>query len=173
MDSSFNPPFHSVPLVLDHFAHPQLNKGGTDIPVEIPGYRSLLDLYAHPGSKLYVKVSGQYRIVPPTQGTRAEPSKRETPTNDVDTDEYPELKRIFLDLARIDPTRLVWGSDWPHTRFEGIDTIGWARTVVGWCRDLAREQAGQGAQADERARELVGIVFKTNAAELWLGRRVR
>jgi predicted TIM-barrel fold metal-dependent hydrolase len=145
--------------VIDHFAHPSLH--------EIPGYSSFLSLYRQPGSNVYVKISGQYRIVPPnTDGT-----------NDDSNPGMSALKEMFFELLQSDPTRLVWGSDWPHTRFEGIDTVGWARTVVGWCQEYAArsqgeadEQAVDEAEVKERARRLVETVFKTNADELWLGK---
>lgn len=169
--------FDRVPLVLDHFAHPDLpvedGPKPLDLKNDIPGYQSLLDLYSAPDSPLYIKISGWYRILPPGSSGRADD---------------PTLKRIFFDLAQIDPTRLVWGSDWPHTRFEGIDTVEWASVVVGWCEELAAlqqmedqeqrrmdcwdGQAGKSTErvVRERAGELVRMVFKGNADELWLGR---
>jgi hypothetical protein len=134
---------------------------------EIPGYSAFLSLYRQPGSNVYVKISGQYRIVPPnTDGT-----------NEDSDPGMSALKNMFFEVLRIDPTRLVWGSDWPHTRFEGIDTVGWARTVVGWCQEFAaRSQGVEGVQAvdeskvEKSAKRLVEMVFKTNADELWLGR---
>lgn len=158
-----------LPVVIDHFAHPSIPNPvpSRDSLHEIPGYSSFLSLYRQPGSNVYVKISGQYRIVPPnTDGT----------TDDNDPG-MSALKNVFFELLQIDPTRLVWGSDWPHTRFEGIDTVGWARTVVGWCHEFAaRSQGVEDVQAvdeeevKERARRLVEMVFKTNADELWLGR---
>lgn len=155
--------------MIDHFAHPSIPNSvpNSDSLHEIPGYSSFLSLYRQPGSNVYVKISGQYRIVPPkSDGTDNE--------NDLG---MSALKEMYFELLQIDPTRLVWGSDWPHTRFEGIDTVGWARTVVGWCQEFgARSQDEEGVQAvdeskvEERAKRLVEMVFKTNADELWLGR---
>jgi hypothetical protein len=180
--SSSNTTPDSVPVVLDHFAHPDISNPVPESLREVPGYNSLLSAYRSRGSNVYVKISGQYRIVPPST-TTAGGNAKDPNANDDDDPAMMALKNMFFDLLQIDPTRLVWGSDWPHTRFEGIDTVGWARTVVGWCQEFARErpqskeleeQEVQGRldekDVEERARVLIELIFKTNADELWLGR---
>jgi predicted TIM-barrel fold metal-dependent hydrolase len=80
-------------LVLDHFAM-------IPTPVDISDKRiaSLVDLFA--SGKLWIKLSAPYR--PPTNGEqRAE-----------------NFVQLAKRLIEVNPTRLVWGSDWPHTQRE-------------------------------------------------------
>ncbi|WP_395942839.1 amidohydrolase family protein [Brevundimonas sp.] len=77
-----------VKIVLDHLGRPD-----PDIGVDDPGFRYLL-AQAETG-RIWVKLSGEYRIGATLAAQAA--------------------ARL---LDAFGPSRLVWGSDWPHTQFE-------------------------------------------------------
>lgn len=133
-----------VAVCLDHFGHPAFLQDSA--PSELAGLESTLSALCADGSNLWIKLSGQYRLLPPTPDQT-----------------YRPLKKLFLAYLDAAPDRLVYASDWPHTRFEEIDTLKWADTLVDWC--------SQAAQGDEAATKvLVENIFKHNAQRLWFGR---
>jgi L-fuconolactonase len=79
--------FPNVPIVVDHMAHPDVSAG-------VAGLRGLLDLAQYPN--LYVKPTGYYYY-----------SRQPYPYADCQ-----DLFRAVYD--RFGPTRLIWGSDFPH-----------------------------------------------------------
>ena len=78
-----------VKVVVDHFGKPDPKQG-----VEDPGFKYLLGLGAT--RRVWVKLSAPYRSSDETAAAAA-----------------PLLRKAF------GPERLMWGSDWPHTGFEG------------------------------------------------------
>lgn len=65
----------------------------------------------------------------------------------------------------------MYASDWPHTRFEGIDTNSWADRVVRWCEEYVGERKGlKGEEKEREVRRLVEGLFRDNAERLWFGR---
>jgi predicted TIM-barrel fold metal-dependent hydrolase len=78
----------TVPLVFDHFAGAQAERGP-----EQPGLGTVCGLVN--SGKAYVKVSGAYRA------SNAAP-------------DYSEVATFAHMLVNANPDRLVWGSDWPH-----------------------------------------------------------
>lgn len=79
----------SVHVVVDHFGKPDAKMG-----VEDPGFKYLLGL--GPSKNVWVKLSAPYRS-----------------SNAIAAAAAPLL------LSSFGPERLMWGSDWPHTGFEG------------------------------------------------------
>ncbi len=77
----------SAPFVVDHMGHMPASLG-----VQHPGFQTLLGLAREGG---WVKLSGAYRI-----STQPYP--------------YADVTPIAQALVEAAPTRLVWGSDWPH-----------------------------------------------------------
>ncbi|MGY8636651.1 amidohydrolase family protein [Bradyrhizobium sp. 14AA] len=82
---------HGVTVVLDHYALPDPKLGVAD-----PGFQSVLKLGAT--KNVWVKISAPYR-----NGAAGEEFAKAA---------YPLLRKAY------GPDRLLWGSDWPHTRFE-------------------------------------------------------
>jgi len=84
-----------VRVVVDHFGLPGQNLG-----IDEPGFRELLGTGVSRG--VWIKLSGVYRLGPGKAG------------QDLALAAMPLLRRAF------GPSRLVWGSDWPHTGHERL-----------------------------------------------------
>jgi hypothetical protein len=78
-----------VPVVIDHMALAKARLGVTQ-----PGFRELLQLVGT--GKCWVKVSGAYRVSSQSAG-------------------YSDVEPIARTLIAANPTRVIWGTDWPHT----------------------------------------------------------
>ncbi len=92
----------AIDVVVDHFGRPQPALG-----IDDPGFRYLLSLGET--RRVWVKVSGAYRNVRKGAGVDANGSETALAA-------MPLLQSAFgLD-------RLVWGSDWPHTQFEKVES---------------------------------------------------
>ncbi|KAH6713415.1 hypothetical protein BKA61DRAFT_609100 [Leptodontidium sp. MPI-SDFR-AT-0119] len=123
----------NVRVCLDHFGSPDLSNAtaGSSDPYAIPGFRSLVNLLKQ--GNTFVKMSAPYRLSNSTEWSELEPTGRE-----------------LLRVAGM--KRVVFASDWPHTRFEGLDIKPFFRTVMEWCN------------WDEA---MIERVFKGNAEDLW------
>ena len=87
-----------VDMVIDHFALPDPLRGAND-----PAFRDFLGYGRR--RRVWVKVSAHYRAGPESVALNA----------------YPMLRDAF------GLTRLIWGSDWPHTNFEQAQDYAAAR----------------------------------------------
>ena len=101
-----------VDVVVDHFGRPDPELG-----VDDPGFRYLLSVAG--SRRVWVKLSAAYRNGSGGRGAA--------------------IARAAMPLLRdaFGPERLLWGSDWPHTQFEG--SITYAATVSqrdAWLPDL-------------------------------------
>lgn len=125
-----------VRVCLDHFSSPVLpvNAPGTDIaffdPYSLPGFAHLVSLLKE--GNTYVKISAPYRL-----------------SNDPDME---QLGAIAKELLRVAPDQLVFATDWPHTRFEGLDIKPFVKKCLTWC---------------EGEEELIDKLFRQNAEKLW------
>jgi predicted TIM-barrel fold metal-dependent hydrolase len=103
-------------VVVDHFGRPDARLG-----VEDPGFRYLLE--AASTRRVYVKLSGAYRLGPGDAGERI------------------ALEAAALLLKTFGPDRLLWGSDWPHTQFETVADARRARlSLDNWVPDPAQRR---------------------------------
>ncbi|KAF2709267.1 amidohydrolase 2 [Pleomassaria siparia CBS 279.74] len=123
----------SVRLCVAHFGAPTLpavEKRTHPIdPYSLAGFQSLLNM-TRSGST-WVKMSAAYRF-----------------------DEDPDMRGIEAvakELLKRAGDRLVFASDWPHTRFEGLDVRPFVERCLQWT-----EAAG-----------LTEKVFELNARDLW------
>ena len=131
-------PVLDVRVCLDHFGNPTLPDPSAGEafsraldPYTLPGFNSLITLLRQ--GSTYVKLSAPYRI-----------SKHKT---------LLDLEPVAKELLKlVGKTRVVFATDWPHTRFEGLDIRPFIERVLEWCGD------------DE---ELVERLFRGNAEELW------
>lgn len=122
-----------VRVCLDHFGSPDLNNDRSLIgdPYNLPGFQSLVNLLLQ--GNTYVKLSAPYRIS--------------------EDERWKDLEPVAKELLRVaGMSRTVFASDWPHTRYEGLDIKPYMETLLEWC--------GHDAILIER-------VFKGNAETLW------
>lgn len=127
-----------VRIVFDHLGVPALPKchkyGSKSLdPYSVAGFPSLARLLS--GGNAWVKVSGAYRE-----------------TNLVNSTIWNDLDPVILELLRVGPERVVYASDWPHTRYEGMDIRPWTSHLL----DLT--------EGDEQLRQKL---FRDNASQLW------
>lgn len=101
------------PLVLDHFASLRPAAWSSDLPA----WTSLQRLLA--ADHTYVKLSAPYRLAQP--------------------DESAALHQLACALIESAPSRLLWGSDWPHTGGSGVRTTGLDQIEPFRRVDVARE----------------------------------
>lgn len=93
-----------VKLCIDHFAHPSAASLQKAQSVdELPGFSSLVNLLTK-RDDVWVKCSAGYRLDP-------------DPRN-------PIVRSLMREVFRARPDRCVFATDWPHTRFEGVDLAG-------------------------------------------------
>lgn len=99
-----------INVVVDHFGRPQPALG-----VDDPGFRYLLTLGAT--RRVWVKISGAYRNAVAHAGSDTNGSATALAA-------MPLLQNAFgLD-------RLIWGSDWPHTQFEKVESYDAAYALM-------------------------------------------
>ncbi|OJD09760.1 hypothetical protein ACJ73_10103 [Blastomyces percursus] len=137
---------HLVPIIpqlgvkvcLDHFAKPTLPPSSSLSsssppfnPYALPGFTALISLLEQ--GNTYVKISAPYRLS--------------------DDPQFEHLGVLASKLMLAGRERLVFATDWPHTRFKDIDIAPFAEVCLRWC---AEEDAG-----------LAERLFRRNAEALW------
>lgn len=115
-------------FALAHLGSPSQLK---ERPEEMPGWTQLMKLMR--SSSVFMKISAPYRI-------------------SVDP-EYRNLERMTKELfSSRGGDGVVFASDWPHTRHEGVDVVPWVHRCLEWC----------GNDFDFKDK-----LFRDNAKELW------
>lgn len=84
-----------VPVVFGHLGYTNAKKG-----VNNPGFRRFLSAFE--GGQAWVKLTGPYRI------------------SNLDRYPYSDIVEMAHALVATNPSRLLWGSDWPHVKHVGI-----------------------------------------------------
>ena len=128
-------PSLGVRVCLDHFASPDLKEVEKDSvslfdPYSLPGFQALVFLLRQ--GNTYVKISAPYRL-----------------SNDT---EMRCVRAISQELMRVARHRLVFATDWPHTRFDGLDITPFVDACLRWC---------------DEDKELQELLFRRNAEVLW------
>lgn len=119
-----------VKVCIAHFGTPALSSSGKSFdPYHLPGFQSLVNLLR--AGDTWVKLSAAYRFDndPKMRGTEI----------------------IAKEFLRNGGERAVFASDWPHTRFEGLDVKPFVERCLEWT-----ESTG-----------LTEKVFTLNPEELW------
>lgn len=126
-----------VRLCVDHMGHPSLDEmEERSDPYRMRGFQSLVNLLRQ--GNTFVKLSAPYRFL------------------DKNLEDVAPLEPVARELLRVaGMDRVVFATDWPHTRFDGLDIRSWVEAVLEWC------------DGDER---LVERVFRGNADDLWADR---
>lgn len=123
----------NVRLCIAHFGAPKLpaveKRGHSLDPYDLTGFQSLVDLLVR--GNTWVKFSAAYRF-----------------DNDA---EMRGIEAIAGELLKNAGDRIIFASDWPHTRFDGLDVRPFVERCLQWT---------QNAGLTER-------VFVQNARELW------
>jgi predicted TIM-barrel fold metal-dependent hydrolase len=123
----------SVQLCIAHFGAPKLptseQQTGPINPYDLVGFQSLVNLLR--SRNTWLKFSAAYRF-----------------------DQDPDMRGIepvAQELLKVAGERLVFASDWPHTRFDGLDVKPFVERCLQWTDDVG----------------LTEKVFTTNAKKLW------
>jgi len=123
-----------VKVCIDHFGSPALPRpfdpSRTIYPYDMPGFASLVSLLQ--AGNTWVKLSAPYRL-----------------SQDL---EMRDLDPIGTELIIKGGNRVLYSTDWPHTRFENINSVPFIEKCLEWC----------GGDAS-----LIEKLFRTNAEELW------
>ncbi|KAF5027715.1 hypothetical protein F66182_199 [Fusarium sp. NRRL 66182] len=123
-------PTLNIKFCIDHLGYPSL-KDQTGDPYDIAGFSSLARLLKD--GHTYAKLSAPYRMS--------------------SLPDYSDLDPVAKEVLRLGGKNcLVFATDWPHTRYEGLDIKPWMEKVLGWCGD------------DE---DLIERLFRGNAEDLW------
>jgi predicted TIM-barrel fold metal-dependent hydrolase len=123
-----------VKICFDHFANPSKPSNPSPRspstpfdPYSITGFSSLIRMLQY--GNTFVKFSAPYRM-------------------DLEND---QLEAVALEILRVQNDRVVFATDWPHTRFEGLDIKAFQEDCLGWAEDAG----------------CVEKVFSLNAKTLW------
>ncbi|PGH26504.1 hypothetical protein AJ80_01818 [Polytolypa hystricis UAMH7299] len=139
-----------VRVCLDHFASPRLRAEdsveGFDPYTSLPGFVELVSLLKQ--GNTYVKISAPYRLS--AKG---------------DDEGFRATGVIAKELMRVARDRVVFATDWPHTRFEGLDIRPFMEMCLRWCEEVEAE----GGKGDDGETGLVEMLFRENAKRLWDG----
>jgi predicted TIM-barrel fold metal-dependent hydrolase len=123
-----------IKVCVDHFGSPVLpehpDSSGTIYPYDMQGFASLVSLLQ--AGNTWVKLSAPYRL-------SKDPEMR-------------DLNPIGRELILKAGNRVVYATDWPHTRFENIDSVPFIEKCFEWC----------GGEEDS-----INRLFRVNAEELW------
>ena len=106
------PDLGGVKICIDHFGHPAAASLSTaKSSTVLPGFNSLANLLK--ADNVWVKVSASYRL-------------------DKDP-RHPLIQSLGRQMLRSRPDRCVFATDWPHTRFEGLDVTQYLNELINWC----------------------------------------
>jgi len=106
-----------VPVVVDHMGRMEHRHGTAH-----PGFQALLRGVAE--GRLWTKLSGTYRL-------------GATPRD------YAQARPFHEALVAANPRNVVWGTDWPHPRPEGLapDAARLLAVFLDWTREVGLRQA--------------------------------
>lgn len=105
------PALEGTKIIIDHFGHPtnaslQSAKNARDVP----GFTSLEKLLKQ--GSTWVKISASYRLSKDPGAALVESLCRE--------------------IVRIRPDRVVFATDWPHTRYDGLEVAEYLEKIFDW-----------------------------------------
>ncbi|KAI6802550.1 amidohydrolase 2 [Hortaea werneckii] len=105
------PELGNVRICIDHFGHPSPSSLSSAKTVfDVPGFTALTRLLQ--AGHTWVKVSGSYRL-------------------DMDP-RHPIVESLCRETLRLRADRCVFATDWPHTRFDGLDVKPYLEAMLDW-----------------------------------------
>jgi len=106
------PKLGGVKVCIDHFGHPTSESlTAAKTAHDLPGFPSLIKLLKQ--GQTWVKISASYRLFS-------------------DNPRHPVAESLCREIIKHRPDRCVFATDWPHTRFEGIDSIPFIEAMFDW-----------------------------------------
>ena len=119
-------------IIIDHLGSPP--RVHNDMS-SVPGWNSLVGLLSK-HENFHIKISAPYRFVEKGEDR-----------------EFRSLEPLVRTLLKARGGKgVLWASDWPHTRFDGVDVGPWAMRCLEWC---------------DGNRVVMERLFRENAKELW------
>ncbi|KAJ5204812.1 Amidohydrolase 2 [Penicillium cinerascens] len=115
-------PHLGVTVCIDHFGSPELSslswarKSVPFDPYTLTGFDSLISLIRQ--GSTYIKVSAPYRLTKDRH--------------------MRDLKAMACEFLAAAPDRVIYATDWPHTRFTGVDIS----PFTDWCLELCTCEPG-------------------------------
>ncbi|KAF2757785.1 amidohydrolase 2 [Pseudovirgaria hyperparasitica] len=105
-----------IKFCIDHLGHPTLPAGslvqGTmPDPYALPGFAALVRLLK--AGQTWTKCSAAYRIEKDAA--------------------MPWTQAMAKEVMKQAPERVVFATDWPHTRFDGYDVVPFVERCLEWC----------------------------------------
>ncbi|KAK5135836.1 hypothetical protein LTR08_004484 [Meristemomyces frigidus] len=105
------PQLGGVKVCIDHFGHPAPSSlAAATSAHDLRGFSSLVQLLKQ--GQTWVKISASYRL-------------------DKDP-RHPVIESICRELVKLRPDRCVFATDWPHTRFDGLDVGPHLEAILDW-----------------------------------------
>jgi predicted TIM-barrel fold metal-dependent hydrolase len=106
-----------APVVVDHIGHLPAERAA-----ESPGFASLVSLVRE--GRVWAKLSGPYRLTAQRSG-------------------FSDVRPLVDRLVQANPSRLVWGSDWPHPSIAApmVNDTDLANLACEWLADPTLRQA--------------------------------
>lgn len=100
-----------VKICIDHVGHPSPESlAHAKTAYDLPGFASFAKLLQQ--GQTWTKLSATYRL---HKDPRA-----------------PAIEALCREVIRLRPDRCVFATDWPHTRFDGIDVVPYLEAVLDW-----------------------------------------
>ncbi|KAK5114097.1 hypothetical protein LTR62_002666 [Meristemomyces frigidus] len=103
------PAVPGIKLCIDHFGHPSpTSLSDSPRAQDLPGFDALARLLR--AGQTWVKVSAAYRL-------HSNPAE-------------PIVDELCREILRLRPDRCVFATDWPHTRFDGLNVVPYLEAVL-------------------------------------------
>jgi predicted TIM-barrel fold metal-dependent hydrolase len=103
-----------VKVIIDHFGHPTAQSLSTAQNAhEIQGFSSLVNLLKQ--GNTWVKISASYRL------TKDPGSKI--------------VESLCREIVKVRSDRVVFATDWPHTRFDDVVVADYLEKILDWCEE--------------------------------------
>ena len=105
------PQLGGVKVCIDHFGHPSPSSlAAARSAYDLPGFPSLVKLLEQ--GQTWVKISASYRL-------------DKDPRN-------PVIESVCRELLKLRPDRCIFATDWPHTRYDGLDVGPYLEAILDW-----------------------------------------